>query len=95
MIFTACTDIELNNDKTQEIIDFINAKYEKEIPLPVKFVVKRKTKKIRELLLCSPHLYSEHILFIAWDDPASHSHKRHPIEFPNRKILGHKVLVLF
>ena len=39
----------MNNEQTKEIIDFINAKYEKEVPGPVKFVVKRKTKKIEKL----------------------------------------------
>lgn len=39
----------MNNEQTKEIIDFINTKYEKEVPGPVKFVVKRKTKKIEKL----------------------------------------------
>ena len=41
--------IQLNDNKTQEIIDFINARYEKDVPGPVKFVVKRKAKKIEKL----------------------------------------------
>lgn len=41
--------ISLNDDKTQEIIDFINTKYDQEVPGPVKFVVKRKAKKIEKL----------------------------------------------
>ena len=39
----------MDDDKTQEIIDFINMKYDKEVPGPVKFVVKRKAKKIKTL----------------------------------------------
>ena len=39
----------MDNEKTQEIIDFINMKYDKEVPGPVKFVVKRKAKKIKTL----------------------------------------------
>lgn len=39
----------MDDDKTQEIIDFINMKYDKEVPRPVKFVVKRKAKKIKTL----------------------------------------------
>ena len=39
----------MDDDNTQEIINFINTKYEKEIPGPIKFVVKRKAKKIEQL----------------------------------------------
>ncbi|WP_420544581.1 hypothetical protein [Nitrosopumilus sp.] len=39
----------MDDEKTQEIIDFINMKYDKEVPGPVKFVVKRKAKKIKTL----------------------------------------------
>ena len=39
----------MDNENTQEIINFINTKYEKEIPGPIKFVVKRKAKKIERL----------------------------------------------
>ena len=31
----------MDNENTQEIINFINTKYEKEIPGPIKFVVKK------------------------------------------------------
>lgn len=39
----------MNSNEIQEIIDFINAKYDQEVPGPVKFVVKRKAKKIENL----------------------------------------------
>ena len=39
----------MDDDKIQEIVDFINTKYDEEIPGPVKFVVKRKAKKIERL----------------------------------------------
>ena len=41
--------IQLNDIEIKEIIDFINAIYEKEVPGPIKFVIKRKTKKIEHL----------------------------------------------
>ena len=34
-----------------EIIDFINKRYNEEVPGPVKFVVRRKAKKIEKLVL--------------------------------------------
>jgi hypothetical protein len=43
--------MELNDKQVNEIIDFINRKYTEEIPRPVKFVVRRKTKKIQTLQL--------------------------------------------
>jgi len=39
----------LDDKQIQEIIDFVNTKYDTEVPRPVKFVVKRKAKKIEKL----------------------------------------------
>ena len=36
----------MNKKETKEIINFINSSYDKNIPGPVKFIVKRKVKKI-------------------------------------------------
>ena len=36
----------MNKKETKEILDFINEKYDENIPGPVKFIVKRKIKKI-------------------------------------------------
>ncbi|MDH3311773.1 MAG: hypothetical protein OEM28_01335 [Nitrosopumilus sp.] len=41
----------MNDNSTQEIIDFINIMYHEQVPGPVKFVVKRKAKKIEKLSL--------------------------------------------
>ncbi|AJW70813.1 hypothetical protein [Nitrosopumilus adriaticus] len=41
----------MDEKSTCEIIDFINAIYREQIPGPVKFVVKRKAKKIEKLNL--------------------------------------------
>ncbi len=39
----------MNETEIQQIIDYINNKYDKEIPGPVKFIVRRKAKKISKL----------------------------------------------
>lgn len=39
----------MNDDEVKKIVDFINSKYDEEIPGPVKFVIRRKTKKIERL----------------------------------------------
>ena len=39
----------MDDGNAQEIIDFINTRYDEEVPGPVKFVVKRKAKKIERL----------------------------------------------
>ena len=39
----------MDDTQIQEIIDFINAKYDEEVPRPVKFVVKRKVKNIEKI----------------------------------------------
>ena len=39
----------MNSEEVDEIIDFINKKYDKEVPGPVKFVVRRKAKKLTQL----------------------------------------------
>ncbi|AFS80272.1 hypothetical protein NKOR_01830 [Candidatus Nitrosopumilus koreensis AR1] len=39
----------MNEDDVQEIVDFVNFRYADEVPGPVKFVVKRKAKKIEKL----------------------------------------------
>ena len=39
----------MDDKQVQEIINFINAKYDEEVPRPVKFVVKRKAKKIEKI----------------------------------------------
>lgn len=40
---------QLNENEVKQIINFINSKYDKEIPGPVKFIVRRKAKKIEKL----------------------------------------------
>lgn len=42
----------MNEDDVQEIVDFVNSRYADDVPGPVKFVVKRKAKKIEKL---DPH----------------------------------------
>jgi hypothetical protein len=39
----------MNENDVQEIIDFVNLRYDDEVPGPVKFVIKRKAKKIEKL----------------------------------------------
>jgi len=39
----------MNNAEKREIIDWINKRYDEEVPSPVKFVVKRKAKRIETL----------------------------------------------
>lgn len=46
----------MSDNSIQEIIDFINSKHD-EIPGPVKFVVKRKSKKIENL---DPNYFPEY-----------------------------------
>ncbi|MGY5149279.1 MAG: hypothetical protein ACW9W3_04375 [Candidatus Nitrosopumilus sp. bin_68KS] len=41
----------MNEKSTCEIIDFINTMYHEQVPGPIKFVVKRKAKKIEKLNL--------------------------------------------
>ena len=41
----------MNENSAQEIIDFINSMYHEQIPGPVKFIVKRKVKKIEKFNL--------------------------------------------
>ena len=41
----------MNENEVKQIIDFINTKYDQDVPGPVKFVVKRKAKKIEKLNL--------------------------------------------
>ena len=41
----------MNEQSTCEIIDFINTMYHEQVPGPVKFVIKRKAKKIEKLNL--------------------------------------------
>ena len=38
----------MNKKEKKQIIDFINSAYDENIPGPVKFIVKRKVKKIQE-----------------------------------------------
>ena len=38
----------LNKKEKKQIIDFINSAYDENIPGPVKFIVKRKVKKIQD-----------------------------------------------
>lgn len=39
----------MDNEQRLEIIDFINKKYQEEIPRPLKFIIRKKAKKIQEL----------------------------------------------
>lgn len=39
----------MNNTEKQEIVDWINKRYDEEVPNPIKFVVRRKAKKIEKL----------------------------------------------
>ena len=41
----------MKQEKIDKIIDFINEKYDEEIPRPIKFIIKRKAKKIENLNL--------------------------------------------
>ena len=41
--------MDLNKKTVNEIIDFINKRYAEEVPRPVKFIVRRKVKKIETL----------------------------------------------
>jgi len=41
----------MNENSAQEIIDFINSMYHEQIPGPVKFIVKRKVKKLKNSTL--------------------------------------------
>ena len=43
----------LNKKEKKQIIDFINSAYDENIPGPVKFIVKRKVKKIQDFDLDS------------------------------------------
>ena len=45
--------IYLNKKEKKQIIDFINSAYDENIPGPVKFIVKRKVKKIQDFDLDS------------------------------------------
>ncbi|AJM92314.1 hypothetical protein [Nitrosopumilus piranensis] len=39
----------MDKDTIQEIVNFINSRYDDDLPGPVKFIVKRKAKKIEKL----------------------------------------------
>lgn len=41
----------MNDQEKQQIIDFINQKYEQEVPRAIKFVVRRQAKKMAKLKL--------------------------------------------
>ena len=43
----------MNKKEKQQIVDFINSVYDENIPGPVKFIVKRKVKKIQDFELDS------------------------------------------
>ena len=41
----------MNKEEVREIINFVNSRYDEGIPGPVKFVVKRKVKKIEKVVI--------------------------------------------
>ena len=41
--------LSIDQKEINEIIDFINKRYDEEVPRPVKFVVRRKAKKLETL----------------------------------------------
>ena len=39
----------MDENQVKDIVDFINNRYDEEVPRPVKFVIRRKAKKIEKL----------------------------------------------